>query len=241
MKIFKTLFFISLMSSLSLTAQNLSTKKADKQFERFLFVKAAESYNKLIEDGKGDAYVYGRLAESYYNMFNTVEAERWYAKALESSEKPEMIFNYAEMLKANGKYEASNTQMQRFASMRPSDNRATDFLSNPNYLPKILEQGKKFNVQNADFNSENSDFGGTVYNGNLYIASGRNDNRKSYGWNNEPFLDIYSLYKNTDGSYQDAQLLNKDINTKYHEGLVSFSPDGNTMYFSRESYFEKAF
>lgn len=229
------------MSSLSLTAQNSSTKKADKQFERFLFVKAAESYNKLVEDGKGDAYVYGRLAESYYNMFNTVEAERWYAKALESSENPEMIYNYAEMLKANGKYEASNTQMQRFASMRPSDNRATAFLSNPNYLPKILEQGKKFNVQNADFNSENSDFGGTVNKGNLYIASARNDNRKSYGWNNEPFLDIYSLYKNTDGSYQDAQLLNKDINTKYHEGLVSFSPDGNTMYFSRESYFEKAF
>ncbi|ARV09815.1 cell envelope biogenesis protein OmpA [Winogradskyella sp. PC-19] len=241
MKIFKTLFFIALMSSLSLTAQNSSTKKADKQFERFLFVKAAESYNKLVEDGKGDAYVYGRLAESYYNMFNTVEAERWYAKALESSENPEMIYNYAEMLKANGKYEASNTQMQRFASMRPSDNRATAFLSNPNYLPKILEQGKKFNVQNADFNSENSDFGGTVNKGNLYIASARNDNRKSYGWNNEPFLDIYSLYKNTDGSYQDAQLLNKDINTKYHEGLVSFSPDGNTMYFSRESYFEKAF
>jgi outer membrane protein OmpA-like peptidoglycan-associated protein len=33
--------------------------------------------------------------------------------------------------------------------------------------------------------------------------------------------------------------LNDKINTKYHEGLASFSPDGNTMYFSRESYFEK--
>jgi outer membrane protein OmpA-like peptidoglycan-associated protein len=35
--------------------------------------------------------------------------------------------------------------------------------------------------------------------------------------------------------------MNDEINTRYHEGLVSFSPDGETMYFSRESYFEKDF
>ena len=31
------------------------------------------------------------------------------------------------------------------------------------------------------------------------------------------------------------------VNTQYHEGVVSFSPDGNTMYLSRESYYEKEF
>jgi tetratricopeptide (TPR) repeat protein len=158
MKNLKTLLFITLMSSLSLTAQNSNTKKADKEFERFEFVKAAKSYNKLVENGKGDAYVYAQLAESYYNIFNTVEAERWYAKALETSNEPEMIYRYSQMLKANGKYKESNQQMERFASMRPSDDRATEFRKNPDYLPKILEQGKKFNVQNAMFNSEQSDF-----------------------------------------------------------------------------------
>ena len=229
------------MSSLCLTAQNNDTKKADKQFSRFEFVKAAESYNKLIENEKGDAYVYSQLAESYYNIFNTVDAERWYAKALESSQNPEMIYKYAEMLKANGKYEASNQQMDRFASMRPSDNRATAFRKNPDYLPKILEKGKKFNVQNAEFNSEQSDFGGMLNDGKLYITSGRNDNRKTYGWNDQPFLDIYVLSKNSDSTYQAATLANDKINTKFHEGLVSFTPDGKTMYFSRESYFEKDF
>ncbi len=227
------------MSSLSLTAQNNDTKRADKQFARYEFVKAAESYKKLVEDGKADAYVYSQLAESYYNIYNTVEAERWYAKALETSSEPEAIFKYSEMLKANGKYEESNQQMERFASMRPSDDRARAYRANPDYLPKILEQGKKFNLQNAGFNSEQSDFGGTVHDGKLYIASARNSSRRTYGWNQEPFLDIYSMTKNSDGSYQEAQLMNDEINTKYHEGLVSFSPDGKTMYFSRESYFEK--
>ena len=227
------------MSSFCLTAQNSNTKKADKHFARFEFVKAAESYNKLVEDGKADAYVYGKLAESYYNIFNTEAAERWYAKALETSDKPEMIYKYSEMLKANGKYQASNEQMEKFASMRPADNRAIAFRKNPDYLPKILQQGKKFNVQNAAFNSTKSDFGGTLNDGKLYITSGRNDSRKTYGWNDQPYLDIYTIVKNTDNTYQEATLANNKINTKFHEGIVSFTPDGKTMYFSRESYFEK--
>ena len=241
MKNLKTLLFITLMGSLSLTAQNKDTKKADKHFDRFEFVDAAEDYTKLVEKGKGDAYVYGRLAESYYNIFNTVEAERWYAKALDASETddPEVVYNYSQMLKANGKYEESNQQMERFASMRPSDDRAMAYKANPNYLPKILEQGKKFNLQNADFNSEQSDFGGTLHDGKLWVTSGRNNSRKTYGWNDQPFLDVYSMTKNSDGSYQAAELANNKINTKYHEGLVTFTPDGKTMYFSRESYFEK--
>jgi outer membrane protein OmpA-like peptidoglycan-associated protein/tetratricopeptide (TPR) repeat protein len=241
MKNLKTLLFITLMSSLCLTAQNKDTKKADKEFLRYEFVKAAKSYNALIENGKGDAYVYGQLAESYYNIFNTVEAESWYAKALQSSDDPDMVYKYAEMLRANGKYEDSNRQMQRFASMRPSDNRAIAFTRNTNYLPKILEKGKKFSVKNEDFNSEQSDFGGILNDGKLYITSGRNSNRKTYGWNDQPFLDIYTLSKNSDGTYQDATLATGRINTKYHEGLVSFAPDGKTMYFSRESYFDKDF
>jgi outer membrane protein OmpA-like peptidoglycan-associated protein/tetratricopeptide (TPR) repeat protein len=241
MKNFKIVLFITLMSGLCLTAQNKDTKKADKHFARFEFVDAAEGYNKLIENGKGDVYVYSQLAESYYNIFNTVEAERWYAKALESADNPEMIYKYSQMLKANGKYEESNQQMDRFATMRPSDDRATAFRKNPNYLPKILEQGKKFNLQNADFNSEQSDFGGITNDGKLYITSGRNDSRKTYGWNEQPFLDIYSMTKNSDGSYQAATLVNDKINTRFHEGIVSFTPDGETMYFSRESYFEKAY
>ncbi|WP_179318633.1 OmpA family protein [Winogradskyella helgolandensis] len=241
MKNYKTLLLITLMSGFCLTAQNKDTKKADKQFAQYEFVKAAESYNKLVDNGKADAYVYGQLAESYYNIFNTEAAERWYAKALETSDNPEMVYKYSQMLKANGKYDESNKQMDKFATLRPSDDRATAYRKNPDYLPKILEQGKKFNVQNADFNSEQSDFGGTMSEGKLYITSGRNDSRKTYGWNDQPFLDIYTITKNTDGTYQEATLANNKINTRYHEGLVSFSPDGKTMYFSRESYYEKDF
>lgn len=235
------LLFLALISGLTITAQNNDTKKADKHFARLEFVEAAKQYSKLVENGKGDTYVYGQLAESYYNVFNTVEAERWYAKALEQSQSPEMMYNYSQMLKANGKYEQSNQWMTKFANARPGDDRAVAFRENPDYLPKILERGKKFNVQNLDINSESSDFGGTLHDGKLYFTSARNQDRRNYGWNKEPFLDIYSAALNSDGSYQPATQMNDKINTKYHEGLVSFSPDGKVMYFARESFFEKIF
>jgi outer membrane protein OmpA-like peptidoglycan-associated protein/Tol biopolymer transport system component len=241
MKKIISIFIITLLSSAILTAQSNETKRADKHFNKFEFVEAATDYLKLVTDGKADTYVYSQLAESYFNVFNTVEAEKWYAKALETSSEPEMVYNYSQMLKANGKYEESNTQLDLFASMRPADHRATAFRENPNYLPKILEKGKRFNVQNLAINSEVSDFGGTLKNGKLYITSARNSNRKTYGWNEEPFLDIYTAYVNDDGEFQTPSIIEQNINTKYHEGTVSFSPDGNTMYFSRESFYEKVY
>ncbi|NQX84899.1 MAG: PD40 domain-containing protein [Flavobacteriaceae bacterium] len=241
MKKLITLFAIAMLSSLSLIAQNKDTKKADKHYSRFEFIEAAEDYNKLIEKNKADHYVYKQLAECYYNIYNTEEAEKWYAKALETSETPETIFKYVQMLKANGKYEKSNEWMAKFAKMRPSDVRAIAFKENPDYLPKILEKGKKFNVQALDINTASSDFGGILKDGKLYITSARNGSRKTYGWNEQPYLDIYEFDVAEDGAYTNETLLCKKINTKYHEGVMSFSPDGKVAYFSRESFYDDLF
>jgi len=241
MKHIKRIITLVILSSFSLTAQAQSTKKADKHFAKYEFVEAIEDYNKLIEKGEATPYVYGRLAEANYNIYNTIEAEKWYAKALETAQEPEMVFKYSEMLKANGKYEASNAQMRKFASLRPADDRATLFMANPDYLPKILERGKKFNVQNMDINSAVSDFGGTIKDGKLYIASARNSARKTYGWNDQPFLDMYSFTMADDGTYQNETMLDEKMNSKYHEGLMSFSADGKTVYFSRESFYENIY
>jgi outer membrane protein OmpA-like peptidoglycan-associated protein/tetratricopeptide (TPR) repeat protein len=240
MKKYSSILIIILVTGFFANAQSKSTKKADRLFAKFEFVEAAKAYEEVISKGNSSEYVYAQLAEAYYNVFNTVDAEKWYAKTLETSESPELIFKYAQMLKANGKYENSNQQMSKFATMRPADHRAIAFLENPNYLPKILEKGKKFNVQELSINSEYSDFGGTILDGQLYIASARKEGGKKYGWNEEPFLDIYSSNKNNDGSYTTPAAI-ESLNTKYHEGVVSFSPDGKTMYFSRESYFDKIF
>jgi outer membrane protein OmpA-like peptidoglycan-associated protein/tetratricopeptide (TPR) repeat protein len=251
MKNIFTFIALTFLSIATINAQDNSSKKADKQFSKLEFVKAAESYKKLINNGKSSDYVVAQLAECYYNIFNTVEAEKWYATLAEKSSDPDIIFKYSQMLKANGKYNLSNKWMNKFVELRPSDNRATSFLKDPNYLPKIISKGKRFNVQNLDINSEYSDFGGTLNNNKLYITSSRNTvglfdlgrwitQRINYGWNNEPYLDIYSFDVTNSGSYLNEDHLGSNINTKYHEGLASFDNEGN-MYISRESFFENEY
>lgn len=234
---------LTVLSSFSLIAQNKDTKKADKYFNQLEFVEAAKAYEKIVDAGKADAYVYGQLAESYYNVFDTKNAERYYFQALEKNpaHSSEMVYKYAQMLKANGKYAPSNDAMARFADMNPSDHRAMAFRANPNYIPQILERGKKFRVENLPFNSKYSDFGGTLKDGKLYFTSARNTTGSTYGWNDEPYLDIYVTSKNDDGGYSEPEAVKGKINTSYHEGIASFSPDGKTMYFSRESFFEKEY
>ena len=229
------------LASMTLTAQNSDTEKADRLFARFEYVDAANEYLKLAESKKADSYVYKQLAESYFNVFNTKEASRWYARAVEQQQDAETYYRYAQMLKAEGKYAESNAQMKKFASLAPSDHRAVEFKQDPDYLPKLKSQTKLFDEKALDINSDKSDFGAVLTNDNyLYFASARNKARKNYGWNEEPFLDLYKSVRNADGTFSEPVPVT-EVNTKFHDGPATVSADGNTMYFASESFNEGDF
>ena len=63
---------------------------------------------KLVEKGKADTYVYRRLAQSYYNVYKTKKAERFYELVVDDEEnvKANDFLQYAKTLQANGKYDA---------------------------------------------------------------------------------------------------------------------------------------
>jgi outer membrane protein OmpA-like peptidoglycan-associated protein/tetratricopeptide (TPR) repeat protein len=235
-----TILLFFMLISFSLLAQNKYTKVADNLFERFEYVKATQEYLLLVDKGKSDAYVYKQLGDCYYNMFNTLESAKWYALAVKTDQDAETYFNYAQMLKANVKYEEANAQMKVFASIVPEDQRAIAFNKNPDYLPSLISKDKLFDVKILDINSNKSDFGAVLYNDVLYFASARNVDHKKYGWNDEPFLDIYQSDFNDDGTYSDPIAI-AELNTEYHEGPVTITADGNTIYFSSESFNENSF
>jgi len=233
-----TLSFV--IASATLSAQNKDTQKADKLFNTYEYVDAASEYLKLVDKGKADGYVYKQLADTYFNMFNTAEAAKWYAKATETTQDGETYFRYAQMLKANGKYEEANKQMKKFAGLMPNDQRAKSFNENPNYIPRLLDKEKLFDVKPSDVSSDKSDFGAVLYDNALYFTSARNGARKNYGWNEEPFLDLYKADYNADGTITNAGALT-DLNSQYHEGPLTMSADGNTVYFTSDSFRERSF
>ena len=224
------------------TAQNKDTKKADELYERLAFTDAAEAYAKLVKKGKGSRYVFNQLGNCYYFINDTENAAKYYKRVVKGRRvKSETIYNYAQSLKANGDFSEYNTYMKRFAEMEPNDSRAIEFMKNPNYVPQIMEDYPRFEVKNLeDLNSPYSDFGGVTVGKDFYFASARNTSRKTYHWDDQPFLDIYkaSLVGNT---VKNAELLEGDVNTKYHEGTVAITPDGKRMYFDRNDYYNGKF
>jgi outer membrane protein OmpA-like peptidoglycan-associated protein/tetratricopeptide (TPR) repeat protein len=237
----KLYIILILVLTCSINAQNKNTEAADKLFISLEYVDAAEAYKKLVDDDKGDPYVYSQLAESYYNVFNYKEAARWYAKVIETPQEAETYYKYAQMLKADGKYEEANKQMGTFAAKAPNDQRAVEFKKDPNYLPKLRSQQKLYDLKAMNINSEKSDFGAVLSADNhLYFTSARNKGKKKYGWNEEPFLDLYSSVMGSDGTFSEPQPVS-EINSRWHDGPATISADGNTMYFASESFKEKEF
>jgi outer membrane protein OmpA-like peptidoglycan-associated protein len=236
-KIFTFLLLVAISSS-ALMAQNKDTKKADGFYDRLAYTDAADEYQKLLKRNKGDRYVYERLANSYFFINESKKAETYYKRVVKGRNvKPATVFNYAQSLKANGKYAESNEWMRKFAEMKPNDNRAMEFMKNPDYLPQLLEKRPKFTATNmTDLNSEFSDFGGFMIGKDFYFTSARNTSRKTYDWNDEPFLDLYKAGKVGEAAIKNATLLNGEVNTKYHEANAVVTQDGKRMYFDRNDY-----
>lgn len=228
-----------LLCGASVFAQNKDTKKADKYFNRLEYVKAIEEYEELVEDGDATPYVYKQLGDAYYNQYNTKQAASYYKMYLDqaASTNAEVHYRYAQALRANKDYQGAKNAMQAFANKAPQDSRAKAFMDNPDYADKLLKAEPKFTVEPFDFNSGQSDFGAYVVGNTLYFVSARNQSRRTYGWNDQPTLDIFKAEKVGD-SYQNIRGLEGDVNSKFHDGPISITEDGQTMYFTRNDYFD---
>lgn len=191
----KVMFLVFSMVLLHTTgmSQNKATAKADGLFETYQYVDAIDAYMELVKSNDANAYVYKQLADSYYNLFNTKEAAQWYAKAIESKQPAETYYRYAQSLKTMGNYEEANQQLAVFAKMQPNDQRAKDYLANPNYIPKLADGDQLFEAEENKISSRSqADFGPLLANdGTFYFVSSRNSMSQSDHNSNTAYIDIF--------------------------------------------------
>ena len=89
-----------------------------------------------------------------------------------------------------------------------------------------------YTVKNVRVNTDFSDFGTAFYGNNQIVFAAPKEgitfNREEY--NSQPFLDLYIGEVTDDGQLIHKQKMPGDINTKFHEGMVSFSKDGKYIF-----------
>ena len=219
--------------------QDKSTVKADKLFGSYQYVAAIDEYLKLAQSNHSTQYIYTQLANSYYAIFNPAEASKWYSKAVQTSAPAETYYKYAQTLKGIGKYQLANKQMDTFSNLVPNDSRAKEYKANPDYVPSLADKSKLFDIATTSLNKNGtSDFGALLTNDNtLYFVSTRNASKKTDKWDNQPYLDIYKSTRNSNGTLSEPIAVS-ELNTPYHDGPITLSSDGNTIYFARDGHSE---
>ena len=132
--------------------------------------------------------------------------------------------------------------MVTFSDLEPNDSRAKEFKANPNYIPTLADKDKLFDVGQTTINSkEYSDFGAFLDDSNtLYFVSTRNTSNRTDKWVDQPYLDIYQTTRSTDGKLSEAKNVS-ELNSSFHDGPVTISADGNTLFFARDGNAEGAF
>lgn len=221
-------------------AQNGAQKKADNLFNKFSFVDAAEVYHELINKNYNTDYATRQLADSYAYMRNPDAAVVYYKLAVQQPNVPiQYYYNYAQALRGVKNYEQSRVWMKRFKDAGGKI-KEEKFLKDSDFLNAIFNAKKQYFLTEVKFNSKYSDFGAFEYAGDIYFASSRDEGvstKHIYGWNEEPFLDVYVTNKNAKDSIvnQKSKLKGK-VNSVYHDGPITITKDGKTMYFSRNDY-----
>ncbi len=225
-------------------------KRADEFFNKMWYAEAAKLYELALNKGR-ENYSYQVLqkaGDAHYFNTNMEQAYKWYHILYENYSNEmsaDNIFKYAHSLKGTGNYARSKKLMRLYNKKLKASSQPTRMSNKQKEieLDNILNTAKKFEIKNLQINSENSEFSPMFFDEDIVFASAMDSsvfNTRRYKWNNQPYLDLYVSKLNEESQeLKNAVKFSKKVNTKYHEASVAFSPDNETMYFTRNNYGKK--
>ena len=232
-----TIAFIGIAANIIAQEKTNKEKKGDKYYFVYSFDKAINEYKHskhLTVDGQR------KLARSYQDENMDSLSEIAYLKLINTpgGNLPEDYFEYAMILKDNGKYEESGKYMDQYAALKPNDLRTKDYLASKAGLADLLKDDGKYALVHLDLNTDAEDFGTCYYLNKIVFASSRPApkfiQRKS-NRNGKPYLDMY-VSEIEKGQMKTPGIFDEKLDGKMNNGPASFSKDGNYMAYTRNNY-----
>ncbi len=242
MKIIKILLSCVLLLVLSKGhSQQTKLAIADKNYDRFAYIDAIATYEKVAAKGYKDEKMFKRLGDSYYFNADLVKAEKWYKVLFEMNpnQDAEYLYRYAQSLRSIENYKKADEILELFYKKAGNDQRAKLYSNNKDYLQKIKENSNRYSVEDAGINSEFYDYGSAFWNNNLIFTSSRSGSGvfvKKSEWTNQSFDNMFSAELDAMSYPKKVEVLSSKINSKFNDATPVFTKDGLTMYFTRNNY-----
>lgn len=239
MKNYKLLCIAFVLISTSVFGQTAKQKRAERQFDNFSFVKAINTYEKLIDTSFNQYYAMRKLGDAYIMLRQPEKALPIYEKVVQQKNVPsEYYLYYAQTLRANGDYKASKEWMKKYKDAgNKEDSRVKEFFKNDDLASAIFNSKEKNTLKKLNINTKYNDFGAVVLNDNLVFASSRNEGvsiKRVYAWDGQPLLDIFQS-PIEGGTVDSTEKLAGEVNSIQHDGPATFNAGGTKMYFSKNN------
>ncbi|MCM1489732.1 MAG: OmpA family protein [Muribaculum sp.] len=242
-------YILSLLAMVTVMAilpgcKSVKLTDADDTLARGEYFDASKMYRKIYnkltkrEERPLRGEVAYKLGTCYQKLNRPANAAASYQNAVRYEYPDSTVFlKLGQMLQASGKYPQAIKEYQTYLEWQPDDKIARTGIrgcelaiaakgNDPSRY--IVKQSKLFNSRRSDFAPM---YGDKEFN-TLYFTT---TNEKATGENKSEITgmkkgDIWFSKKNEKGEWQRPEPVEGELNTDADEGIVSFSPDGQTMY-----------
>ena len=237
------IFFLLIVSSLY-SCKSAKLSDAEEKQRIGEYYEAAAIYRKVYtktspkkRDLRG--YIAYRMAECNRLINNTAKATSAYMNAIRYDYPDSTVYlRMGQMLQKTGRYPEAIKNYDIYMENDPSNLLAINGIQGCELAPGWKKNPTRYEVRRMDkFNSRRGEFSpmlaGDKYD-QLYFASSRSKDKDAKvsaitGQNNN---NLFLVKQDEKGAWLAPVELEDEVNTEYDEGTPSFSPDGNTMYYT---------
>lgn len=239
--------FLLLLAAPDLSAQGRRMAAADDAFSTFQYNVAVSRYKKAYSRTKSRPEkdrISFKMAECYRMMNNTKRAEVSYKRMINSDfakKNPVAYLNYADMLKANEKYDLAKDFYTSYSESVPEDPRGPNGVQSCTMAKQWIENPTKYSIDNLKkVNSKSDDFAATYtdkfYNALIFTSTREGATGKGLdGWTGQNFSDLFQTRQDRKEEWSTPTLAETEgkLNTTANEGAPAFNASFSTMYYTK--------
>ncbi|MFT7033283.1 MAG: outer membrane protein OmpA-like peptidoglycan-associated protein [Cyclobacteriaceae bacterium] len=218
-------------------------RRGDKHFYNFAYSTALDYYLDALEKDSTQVLKL-KVAECYKMLNDFLKADDWYHKGLTehgAEVDPKYKLHYAQALSTEQRYDEAKEWFEEYQKDVGSDSRSGKKIEGLNDMGRFFKDSVYYNIKQVSINSVGLDFSPMWYDEGILFVSSRTDkpfSKTVFNWDQSSYLDVYYAKSQENGDLESPSIFHKKVNTKYHEGPLSFYNDQKNVVFTRNNYFK---
>lgn len=235
-------FLLAVLCFSSVQAE-AQVKRGDFYFEAFEYGLALEAYEYAYNEQRiQNPFLSRKLALTHRMLGNMAQSMKWYKKTLhrDKSNALDMLY-YAEALKYNKDYKEAWSWYLKYNKENPSDRRAINHIDDRGYVDDLFRDTIFYTIKRLGMNSDKPEFGLAKFQDNYVLSHAGVVNpelgikyHKSEG-DRALYMDVYMFKRLEDNELILGEWLDGGINSKYHDGPVSYDHVNKEMFITRNN------